>query len=134
MSRNPTPLSLATPQPSSATEAWAPVAPYIPSNPDHKDQRYFSRSGNNHSLELASGTEHEFVHAGYVNACADVKLYRNARYNTADLTLVVRVNGSKAETTVECTAAELRAIAYRLLDAAHDIDTHPASQLMQVAA
>jgi hypothetical protein len=55
---------------------------------------------------------------------------RFADADVAKIELHIDVRGHTSTTTISCTAKDLRAIALRLLDASHDIETNPAAKLM----
>ena len=48
----------------------------------------------------------------------------------AKVELEIALCGHTSTTIIACSAQELRAIALRLLDAAHDIEANPAAKLM----
>lgn len=98
-----------------------PHAPWVPEEAQHKEQRSFSRGHENRGVHLA---DHD----------ASVRVFRWADSDHARLIIETRSKCSTTETMARCTAAELREIAARLLDAAHDLDTYPASVLMRGAA
>lgn len=62
-----------------------------------------------------------------------IKVMRDAETDVAMLDLEIGL-WTCARTTVRLTTAELRELAARLLDAAHDIETFPAAVLMESAA
>ena len=64
----------------------------------------------------------------------DVGVVRFANSNLAQLDVALGTTQSSANLTIELTPNGLRDLAYRLLDAASDIETHPAFDLMQGAA
>lgn len=64
------------------------------------------------------------------NATDRVLLTRYAEGNKAAL----GIEGENFRATLELTAPQMRALAARLLDAAHDIEVHPAQVLQAVAA
>jgi hypothetical protein len=61
---------------------------------------------------------------------AELTVIRFADANVAKIELHIGVRGHTSTTVMTCTAEDLRAIALRLLDAAHDIETNPAAKLM----
>lgn len=60
-------------------------------------------------------------------------VWRDAKQDVAELEITLGLHTS-ASMTVRLTPAELRDLAARLLDAAHDIETLPAAVLAQEAA
>ena len=132
-------------QANARTKAATPAAlpPYSPKPPEvspdttYSDQRYFthgsSRAQHNRSLKSSQpDRSNPFGDRGYNDA--SVEVYRNASANTVELRLEVNTNWNKTETTVQCNVEELRDIAYRLLDAAHDLEVNPSHKLMREAA
>lgn len=97
----------------------------VPSEPQYANQRYFKgRAGQNRSL-YASG-----VHIAELSSTT-VDVYRHGPDDCAMLTIEVEQHhGKAATTTANLKPAELRDLAQRLLDAAHDIETHPAPTLV----
>ena len=108
-----------TSNPAPPAFAHQPVAPWVPKNAEHCNQRYFSRGDGCSSLIFEGVT---------------LQALRWADKDEAIISLRVDVGGSCARVDAHCTAAELREIAARLLDAAHDLDTLPARVLMGGAA
>lgn len=98
-----------------------PQAPWVPEEAKYSHQRYFSHGNENRPLKLAE------------YSCA-AKLFRWATSDHVRLTLETHSEHSTTQTTLQLTAAELRELAARLLDAAHDLDTYPARVLMGGAA
>jgi len=62
----------------------------------------------------------------------EVEVFRNAHDDVAELKLSLGLD-TRANITVRMTPAELRELAARALDAAHDIEAHPAAALMESA-
>jgi hypothetical protein len=85
-----------------------PRAPEASTDPAHTAQRYFS------------GSDGERWIAG------TVRVMRFADDTSAHVDVCTAYGKSRAEVTAYLTAAELREFASRLLDAAHDIEMHPA--------
>lgn len=102
----------------SADLAHSPVPPTVP--PAHPDQRYF------HGRD---GTRH--VDAEKYTASALV--YRNGGKDLAEITVSVRTARSGVQVDLELNPDQLRELAQRLLDAAHDIDAHPAEVLKKAS-
>jgi len=98
-----------------------PHAPYVPEEDPYKEQRSFSRGDENRGLRLADYN-------------TSVRVFRWAEADCARLIVETHSKCITSETVVHCTATELREIAARLLDAAHDLDVFPASVLMGGAA
>ncbi len=67
------------------------------------------------------------------HALAAIDLLRDAGTNVADLRMNIGC-WTSASMTVRLTSPELRELAARLLDAAHDIETLPAAALAEEAA
>jgi hypothetical protein len=87
-----------------------PRAPQTPEAP-HQDQRYFASSENYSDRWLADV----------------VRVYRNAAWSEAQLNVRTGYSSkSSAQLDVILTPAEMRELAQRLLDAAHDIEAFPA--------
>lgn len=112
-------------------------APTVPTNQRHANQRNFCRGQDCEDLELDSANQstlkkHLRDH-GFVFQSSRVEVFRWGNKDAAELILKIRINGNECTTVVQCSAAELREIAARLLDAAYDIEAFPASHL-QVAA
>jgi hypothetical protein len=63
---------------------------------------------------------------------AEIRTLRDAERDVADLRIKLG-NYTNAEITVELTADEMRDVARRLIDAAHDIEAHPAAALAREA-
>lgn len=110
------------------------IAPYVPEDPHCSTQRYFTRGDTNRAVELRSAMRRTAPFEGDVYSSADVKVYRVARDDTVQLRLAINTNWNQCDAGVHCNAIELREIAARLLDAAHDLDTNPSSKLMVEAA
>jgi hypothetical protein len=88
-----------------------PAAPSVPA--DHPTQRYFC------------GEQVALCGSRWVSDVA--RVYRFAGDAAARLDLRTPFNGKcHAEVTADLTPPELRELARRLLDAAHDIETEPA--------
>ena len=97
-----------------------PIAPYVPES--HTGQRYFSRGEGSGGLDLLG------LHGR--GESAELTVIRFADADVAKIELHIDVRGHTSTTTISCTAKDLRAIALRLLDASHDIETNPAAKLM----
>ena len=101
-----------------------PCAADVPSDPRHTAQRYFNGLGGNRKVH-ASG-KHIALLSGI-----SVDVWRLSKDDCALLTIEVEHHHGKSETTANLKPAELRDLAQRLLDAAHDIEAHPATSLTQ---
>ncbi|HXC38455.1 MAG TPA: hypothetical protein VN667_05870 [Burkholderiales bacterium] len=100
-----------------------PVAPSVPA--DYPLQRYFIGPAPDHVHQLdALNIKDE----GYV------RVYRSARNNDADLVLGKASGRSSISASFSLTPDQLRELASRLLDAAHDIETNPAEVLAKAAS
>jgi hypothetical protein len=86
-----------------------PRAPQLPPDPAHCAQRYFT--GSDRERWIAD----------------TVRVFRFEHDDSAHVEVCTAYGKSRAEVTAYLTAAELREFASRLLDAAHDIETHPAA-------
>jgi hypothetical protein len=100
-----------------------PIAPYVPES--HTGQRYFSRGEGSNGVDLIG------LHGRGQSARLTVIRFVDA--DVAKIELHIGVRGHTSTTTMACTAVDLRAIALRLLDAAHDIEANPAAKLMAAA-
>lgn len=83
---------------------------------EHPLQRYFAETRGGHGV---------YSEPHYTNR-ARARVYRYASENTAELSIRL---GTSFEAAAQFTPAELRRIASDLLDAAHDIEQHPAATL-----
>jgi hypothetical protein len=118
----------AKPQP----PAYTVMAPYVPEQAIYRDQRTFSRGNENRSLSLSTAKKtNEY---DYISTSSEVSVMRWADKDVAQLTSSLSINRSDCQITLHCTAAELRDIAYRLLDAAHDLEDNPSRALLLEAA
>lgn len=61
---------------------------------------------------------------------ARIQVMRVANHSVALVTCETDSQGVRSSLTLQLDAKSLREIAARLLDAAHDLDTYPSSQLM----
>lgn len=129
----------AAPKPSDKHAAFVhvPYPPYVHESAEYSDQRYFSRNNSNFALKTKGGMKPEgtWSRGGeYFRTESEVDVYRNAKDDTVDLRIEQAVGNNRATVSIACTAAELREIANRLLDAAHDLDTLPSRVLAQGGA
>ena len=67
------------------------------------------------------------AHRNYTTVSAEV--FRNAAHDCAELTIQVETPTCSSSTSANFTPSQLRDLAQRLLDAAHDIETNPAAKL-----
>ena len=104
-----------------------PCAADVPKEPQYADQRYFTGLAGRNRDVYASGN-----HIAQLSA-TKVEVYRHGPDDCAMLTIQVEHHHGKSETTANLKPAELRDLAQRLLDAAHDIEAHPAASLAQRA-
>lgn len=95
----------------------------VPSDLRHAEQRYFKGLAGKNKEVHASGK-----HIALLSSCG-VDVWRMGRDDCALLTIQVEHHHGKSETTAYLKPAELRNLAQRLLDAAHDIEAHPAAAL-----
>lgn len=89
---------------------------------NHAWQRRFTTDDSSHD----SKCRHD---AGKPHYCATA-VWRDAKQDVAELELTLGLY-TTASMTVRLTPAELRGLAARLIDAAHDIETQPAAELAQ---
>lgn len=94
-----------------ATFTHEPRAPEVPAEAAHRAQRYFT----------GSDTERWVADT--------VRVMRFAHDQSAQVEMRTRYGKSRAELIAYLTADELREFAARLIDAAHDLDTHAAEEL-----
>lgn len=95
-----------------ATFTHEPRKPTSPTDPAHSAQRYFTGSD------------------GERWVADTVRVMRFAQDESAHVEIKTRYGKSSAQITAYLTAAELRDFAARLIDAAHDLETHPAEALV----
>lgn len=89
--------------------------PFVPKNPEYADQRYFTRAYRN------------FI----TGDCSGLSVYRIGTDNETNVSFEVGEGRNKsARVDMKFNAEELRFFAFRLLDAAHDIEAFPPSVLM----
>ena len=90
-------------------------------------QRRFGepRPGRPDSFPLSQTSKPRCLHDGR----AEVSVYRDAEYDEAEVTIKIGII-TCAEVTAALNADKLRKLACALLDAAHDIETNPASTLL----
>lgn len=101
-----------------------------PAEPPYAYQRRFGSSSSDAYLGTQSLDVFASEHCSFAMATATV--YRNAREDLASLDITVG-QGSVARISVRLNTAGLRELAHRLLDAAHDIESLPASVLTKAA-
>lgn len=113
---------------SQSTEAaahYAPIAPTVPTGSKYIRQRWFHR-GEILGRDVRSAGERGWESAAQV--------FRDGEKDIAEL-IVRSYSGSLAlNVNLEFDPAGLRDLAFRLLDAAHDIETNPAAVLAKAAA
>lgn len=100
-----------------------PRAAVVPKERQHREQRYFNGTSD-HGLPHAATGQSISSWSG-----ANTRIWRLARHDSAKLDVSVTTPHGDSTTTIHLTAAELRDLAQRLLDAAHDIEAHPAAHL-----
>ena len=98
-----------------ASFSHTPRPPYIPAG--HQDQRHFSRIGGMLELDIGSNP----------NDTVLARVYRNATGNTAELRLSTWGDAHNFECSAHMRAEQLTELARQLLDAAHDLQTLPAT-------
>lgn len=89
-----------------------PRAPHCPAS--HPDQRYFCD---------ASGVD--TYESRWIGGM--VRVYRNAARDVADVDIRATAGRVDVQAGASLTPAELRELAHRLLDAAHDLEAFPAT-------
>lgn len=95
--------------------------PYIPAAPNDS-QRYFRRKGDcGHSMRVGDNF-------------TMLTVFRFSSEEYARLQIEIRSQNGSTSTTTNLSADQLRDVASRMLDAAHEIETHPANQLLWMAA
>lgn len=93
--------------------------------PGHEWQRRFGNAAETCGYELAPSTDR--------STHVSIDLFRDAATDVTALRLNIGL-WTNASMSVRLTPAELRELAARLIDAAHDIETLPAAVLAQEAA
>ena len=93
--------------------------------PDCEWQRRFGNAAEPLGYQLNTSTDKK--------ASATIDLLRDATTNVASLRLNLGL-WTEASMAVRLTPAEMRELAARLLDAAHDIEANPAAKLMKAQA
>lgn len=113
---------------------YQPMPPYV--SPDYMQQRYFSRSeSTNAAFEIQLGKPNYFGDGKFLFASGCVQVLRFSEDNHANVEFTLEIQEinrncrNRSTTSLDCTASQLREIAYRLLDAASDIDTNPAHKI-----
>jgi hypothetical protein len=96
---------------------YTPRAPEV--SPNYAEQRWFTGPNKEQRVEITLRKRRP--------ANQSVTVVRFAYGNTADLGLRFDTGIANGSIDLSLTASELRDLAQRLLDAAHDIDTNPAS-------
>jgi len=109
-----------------------PVAPYVPKEAVYASQRSFSRGNETRCVDLI-GAKPTFDF-DTPRTFAEVSVFRWTDKDKAEIILRVGAGRSESSATVECNAAELREIAARILDAAHDLEMNPSASLSGRAA
>ncbi len=100
-----------------------PCAADVPSEPQYANQRYFKGLKGHNREVYASGK-----HIAKLSS-TQVDVFRHGPDDCALLTIEIEHHNGKASATANLKPAELRDLAQRLLDAAHDIEAHPAAVL-----
>jgi hypothetical protein len=110
----------------SALFTHTPRAPWSPEDSTCAYQRYFiSESDGPLNYEARGAQKNATVHTE-----ATIRVYRASMRDHAEVAMRLMLGRHDAQLACHFTAPELREIAQRLLDAAHDIETHPAAVLM----
>lgn len=107
-------------QPTLGEFTYAPRAPHTPEPGPHAWQRRYGPANSAYGMQA----QHD---AGQQCFCR-VEVFRDAKQDMAELNIRIGIN-TCASITVRLTPAELREVAARLIDAAHDIETLPAATL-----
>jgi hypothetical protein len=95
-----------------------PSAPEVSQN--YSDQRWFTELNKQQKVETTLLKGHP--------ANQSLSVVRSAYINSTDLGLRFDTGIASSSIDVSLTPSELRELAQRLLDAAHDIETNPAPQ------
>lgn len=103
-----------------------PRAPWSPDDSKCAYQRYFKSESNGSLSYEARGAQNKAT----VHTEATIRVYRASMRDHAEVEMRLMLGRHDAQLACHFTAPELREIAQRLLDAAHDIETHPAAALM----
>ena len=99
-------------------------APHVPR--DYPRQRYFAGGGKNYCVEVAEAANNNpCAHVAAVTSC----VFRSAGRDLGELSLAIENSVTSSSLRVNLTPAEMRALAARLIDAAHDIELWPAARL-----
>ena len=106
-----------------------PVAPYVPVAA--KKQRYFSRGKQTFGCMVKGGDSHKQLR---LHAHAEITVMRFADDDFARVEQRLATGHHFSTSELACTAQELRDIALRLLDAAHDLEVNPAANLLATLA
>lgn len=106
------------------TTTHTPRPAHVAERAEYSYQRRFGADSHSaHGLQLSSERESR----------PEVTVYRDGTTDLAELQVDLGL-WCKASIQVQMTPVELRELAARLLDAAHDIETLPAAVLTQAAA
>lgn len=120
MQSHPTPSAHVCTPPAAGAFTHTPRPPQTPATPEHWWQRrYPGTSGSNY----VRCKEPESRHLG-----AEVEVWRDAGCDTAEVRTSLGLH-TCASITARMTPAEMRDLAERLIDAAHDIEANPAAAL-----
>lgn len=112
-----------------ATFHHEPRSPEI--DPQYPAQRYFCRGAPSYGTDVGEAPDSDSPHK--LRAHVRTTVYRNARDDTAELALRVACQVGDSTTYANLTAPELRDLAARLVDAAHDLELWPAARLAAYA-
>lgn len=101
-----------------------PRPPYVPQSVGHAWQRRFGASDTQLGMPVRHDCNQPFV--------CSIEVFRDAEEDAAELNVEMGLH-TRARIGVRLNAGELRDLAARLLDAAHDIETLPAATLARAA-
>lgn len=104
--------------------AYTPRPAQVSADDRYSNQRrYGADDFSSHGLRIQNEREYR----------PEVTVYRDGETDVAELQIDIGLF-TRASVTVRLTPSELREVAARLLDAAHDIETLPAAVLIKAAA
>lgn len=106
--------------------------PFIP--PSSKTLRYFTHGANQDELSLESGNVDQSITDHWKRTTAEIEVFRFATDDAVNLSSCVNIGHIKSEIRLELTAAEIRDLVARLLDAEHDLVAYPSAVLAKKVA
>ncbi|WP_462387255.1 hypothetical protein [Acidovorax sp. Q11] len=128
MQSHPTPSAHVCTPPTAGTFTHTPRPPRNTGTPEHAWQRYFAPESQHGGLNhlRCSTEEAREMRAG-------ARVWRDASRDTAEVSITLGLY-TCASIAVQMQPAELRDLAARLIDAAHDIEANPAAALIAAGA